>query len=384
MDIIRDYIPEKYKKDLKTNFDTIIGGGCLIMKNPNDEKDENPFRYIILYNEIKENTGNEINFFLYIKDKNERNEAVNYILKNNLSNYFKKIDYNYKEDHKKISNNYIIVRCCDASLVEKSFSKIEQNKNNELSTQNKNLSLNIEQKPKSNELNIKNSQNENLENNFFSNNMQKINNFDGNNFQNFNISMNLMNNMNMDFNNMNLNMNNLMNNNNHNSQNLLEENKYLKNEIENLKYSLLLKNNEIQNLNNSLLLKNKENADLKNSIISKDKENENLKSSIKSKDNQINELKSKIDNLENKDEYVNSKQIRVVQFISDDHSLICGINCLLSDTFAEVEEKLYKIYPEYRETNNVFQVDGRGILRFKTIADNNIQTGHCVKIIKIE
>ena len=164
----------------------------------------------------------------------------------------------------------------------------------------------------------------------------------------------------------------------------MEENKYLKNEIENLKYSLLLKNNEIQNLNNSLMLKNKENADLKNSIISKDKENENLKSSIKSKDNQINELKSKIDNLENKDEYVNSKQIRVVQFISDDHSLICGINCLLSDTFAEVEEKLYKIYPEYRETNNVFTVNGKGVLRFKTIADNNIQTGQIVKIIRID
>ena len=109
-----------------------------------------------------------------------------------------------------------------------------------------------------------------------------------------------------------------------------------------------------------------------------------MKNTIQSKDNQINELKDKIGNLENKDEYVNSKQIRVVQFISDDHSLICGINCLLSDTFAEVEEKLYKIYPEYRETNNVFQVDGRSILRFKTIGDNNIQTGHFVKIIRIE
>ena len=91
MDVIRDYIPEKFKKHLKTNFDTIIGGGCLIMKNPGDKKDQIPFRYIILYNELKKNKGNEIDFFLCIKDKNERNNAVNYILKYNLLNYKNKL-----------------------------------------------------------------------------------------------------------------------------------------------------------------------------------------------------------------------------------------------------------------------------------------------------
>ena len=371
MDIIRDYVPEKYKKDLKTNFDTIIGGGCLIMKNPNDEKDEKPFRYIILYNELKENIGNEINFFLYIKDKNKRKETVDYILKNNLTNYFKKIDYNYKEENKKISSNYYIVRCCDVSLIEKLISKIEQNKNNEFDSQKKYRPASFDRKARNKEFDIKNSQNKNLEKNYFYNNIQNINNFNEKNFQNFKMSMNIMNNMNMDFNCMNLNLqNNKKIDNNNNSQNLLEENKYLKNENENLKNSLLTKNNEIQNLKNSLLLK--------------EKENENLKSTIQSKDDQINELKIKIGNFENKNEFVNSNQIRVVQFISDDHSLICGINCLLSDTFAEVEEKLYKIHPEYRETNNAFTVNGKGILRFKTIADNNIQTGQIVKILRID
>ena len=66
MDVIRDNIKEKYKNHLMTNFDIIIGGGCLIMRDPRDKKDENPFRYIILYNEIKENKGNEIDFFLFI------------------------------------------------------------------------------------------------------------------------------------------------------------------------------------------------------------------------------------------------------------------------------------------------------------------------------
>ena len=40
MELIRDIVPEAYKTHLRTNFDTIIGGGCLIMKNPNDPKDE--------------------------------------------------------------------------------------------------------------------------------------------------------------------------------------------------------------------------------------------------------------------------------------------------------------------------------------------------------
>ena len=76
-----------------------------------------------------------------------------------------------------------------------------------------------------------------------------------------------------------------------------------------------------------------------------------MENSKKLSEEEINELKLKIDNLtNNKSKLVDFNQIRVVQFISDDnYSLICGINCLPSDTFAELEEKLYKIYRELRE-----------------------------------
>ena len=97
MDVIRDFIIKKYTKALNTNYDIIIGGGCLIMKNSSDN---HPFRYIILYNEIKENKGNKIDFFLYIEDKNNRHSAVNYILQHNLSEYFKKINYNNIDEYK--------------------------------------------------------------------------------------------------------------------------------------------------------------------------------------------------------------------------------------------------------------------------------------------
>ena len=106
------------------------------MKNPNDEEDIKPYRYIILYSEIKENKGNEIDFFFYIKDKKERNSVDEYILKNTIWNYFKKINYNYMDEYKKIieDNKEIgyIVRTSPVSRIENFLSKKDPKKSNEI------------------------------------------------------------------------------------------------------------------------------------------------------------------------------------------------------------------------------------------------------------
>ena len=73
---------------------------------------------------------------------------------------------------------------------------------------------------------------------------------------------------------------------------------------------------------------------------------------------------------------------RCVSFISPDSSLFYAVPCDGNSTFAEVEEKLYKEYPEYRETNNTFLANGIEILRFKTVNDNKIGTGKPVILIK--
>ena len=141
--------------------------------------------------------------------------------------------------------------------------------------------------------------------------------------------------------------------------------------------------NNMNNFNNMPMMNNMDNNNM--NFQNPYEEIQNLKNKIKALENENKELKLKINALgSNKHKLVYFDQIRVVQFISDDNSLSFGIECLPSDTFAEVEEKLYKIYPEYRETNNIFQVDGRAILRFKTIAENNIPPGHKVKIFKCE
>ena len=70
-----------------------------------------------------------------------------------------------------------------------------------------------------------------------------------------------------------------------------------------------------------------------------------------------------------------------INFISMDKKLNISVPCIDTNTFAEVEEKLYKKFPEYRETNNSFLVNGQQILRFKTIKENNIGDGLPVTMV---
>ena len=82
----------------------------------------------------------------------------------------------------------------------------------------------------------------------------------------------------------------------------------------------------------------------------------------------------------------NSKIIKggnkCVTFISNDQNLIYGIPCSGDDKFAEIEEILYREYPEYRGINNKFIANGKEILRFKSINDNKIGTGRPIMLIK--
>ena len=362
MDVIFAHIDNEYKKFLKNKFEFIIGGECLIKRNIINEN-SNYFRYITLYKELEEEEGNYTDFFLFIKNEQKREAAVNFIVQNNIWEYFKKINYNYKNEYKKIIDEKgqevgYIVRAIELEHIEAYLSRKRQkelekeiiNKIPKIQLENKldnkEQIQNINSKAGISNIQIQNNINDNKDNNMNNINMQS-------NFQNMQMqmNMNMMNNMNMNFNNIN-NNNNMPNWNNFNMNNLNNMN---------INQSLYERINYLTN------------------------ENFTLKNTIQLKDNEIKELKQRIDNLvNNTTQLVDFNKIRVVQFISMDHTIICGIKCLLTDTFAEVEEKLYKIYPQYRETNNAFQVDGRTILRFKTIAENNIQEGHGVQITKIE
>ena len=51
-----------------------------------------------------------------------------------------------------------------------------------------------------------------------------------------------------------------------------------------------------------------------------------------------------------------------------------------SELFVRIEEKLYNEYPEYKEKETYFMVDGSKIKRFKTLKENNIKSGNIIML----
>ena len=122
------------------------------------------------------------------------------------------------------------------------------------------------------------------------------------------------------------------------------------------------------------------------SLSSSQINNNNIDSNeVKNLRDEVNKLKYKLSKKENqvKDLQDKLKKVMVVNFISTDYSVNCGIACLPTDTFADVEAKLYKIYDNLRNTNNNFTVNGHGVLRFQTIQENKIHDGDKIILYKI-
>ena len=172
---------------------------------------------------------------------------------------------------------------------------------------------------------------------------------------------------------------------NKNKQNYLNEINTLKKELDKykndnqkLKDELTKSNKIISNIQNNQnnqnnQINNNELKNLRDEII-------NLKNQLNLKNNEIKEIKNNI-NIKEETKY-NIKDIIVITFNSSEVNY--GIKCLADETFAEVEEKLYKIYDNLRETNNMFTVNAKPILRFKKIKENNIKDGDIIQLFKLE
>ena len=161
------------------------------------------------------------------------------------------------------------------------------------------------------------------------------------------------------------------------------ENEQMKNKIKQLENDNNMLNNEVNKAKKIISgLNQKQNEEQENQYIIL-----SLKETIKDQEKKINDLKTQINNTVNIKKSVtafNFDDIIVVHFISMDQKINCALKCLKTDTFAEVEEKLYQKYDEFRETNNNFIANGKMILRFKKICDNNIHDGDKIQLINIE
>ena len=126
---------------------------------------------------------------------------------------------------------------------------------------------------------------------------------------------------------------------------------------------------------------NNENKNISNNEIKK------LKDELLLKENQINNLKLELQNEKNKNnkKTIDINDILDVTFISTDQKINkYPISCFKTDRFAEIEEKLYQEFDEFRETNNTFIVNGTTVLRFKKMSENNIKNGDTIQLIQNE
>ena len=153
-----------------------------------------------------------------------------------------------------------------------------------------------------------------------------------------------------------------------------KENEEMKNKINLLTIENMKLKNDLSNANEIISNFNRNNQ--QNNNIS------SLNEIINNKDIEITNLKLQLKKRNINANMVNIDDIIVIQFISTDQKINCAIKTLKTDTFAEVEEKLYQKYPEYRETNNNFIFKGKIILKFKTVFENNIQDGEKIQLLK--
>ena len=158
--------------------------------------------------------------------------------------------------------------------------------------------------------------------------------------------------------------------------NYIKDNNKLKDDL--LKANKIIANIGNNNTNNIEIL------NLKNQLLQKDNEIGALKYQLLQKDNEILKLKSQSNNEKNK-QILNMDEIMIVYFESQDQEINhVAIRCLPTDTFAEVEEKIYKKFDNYRNTNNTPICNGTTVLRFKTLSENNIKDENVVQLIKME
>jgi len=117
---------------------------------------------------------------------------------------------------------------------------------------------------------------------------------------------------------------------------------------------------------------------LKYTLQNKDNMIQLLNSQISEKINELNNLKNKI-NINDDGDLVNQinpgEKVISAMIISTDQKVMYSIACKNTTPFVKIEEKLYEVYPEYKETENYFLFSGNKIKRFKTIGENKIKNG---------
>ena len=74
------------------------------------------------------------------------------------------------------------------------------------------------------------------------------------------------------------------------------------------------------------------------------------------------------------------EKIMTVIFVSEDQKIHYALICKNTDKFKDIEEKLYKVYPDYSKTNNYFKANNLTITKSKDLDDNKIKNSDIITL----
>ena len=129
----------------------------------------------------------------------------------------------------------------------------------------------------------------------------------------------------------------------------------------------------------------------KEKIITEEKlKNENLIKIINKQENKLNYQINKILELENEIKKLETyflspgEKLITVKFISVDQVINFSVTAKNNDNFSKLEDILYNKYPNYKDTENYFLVNGKRINRHRTLEENKIKNNDVLTLNKIE
>ena len=124
------------------------------------------------------------------------------------------------------------------------------------------------------------------------------------------------------------------------------------------------------------LINEKQNVQkLKDCLNSLNAKNLKLEELIDTHIKEINKLKSKLNEKE-----ISEERVLAICLSSFDENINFILPCKSTEQFIRIEEKFYNEYPEYRDKNIYFIINGNEIKQFKTLEENNIKSGSIINI----
>ena len=172
-----------------------------------------------------------------------------------------------------------------------------------------------------------------------------------------------------------------------NKNNLLNE-KILKleKELNEEKEKNIIEKNTNKELNAKIIkLTDELNNEKQNVQILKDKLNSlnakclKLEKLIDTQIKEIIELKSKLN-----EKVISEEKVLAISLSSIDENINIILPCKSTEQFIRIEEKFYNEYPEYRDENIHFIVNGNEIKQFKTLEENNIKSGSIINVLSFD